>query len=334
MKCFRASPKSDQPLMGELPSNRVTPTFPFTETGVDYAGPFILKDRRGRGHKKFKGYVSLFICMATKAVHLELVSELSTQGFLCALKRFISRRGKPSVIFSDNGSNFVGAVNELKALGDYLRENSDSISEKFSCLDLKWKFIPKYSPHMGGIWEAGIKAMKYHLKRVISGALLTYEDFLTVLIQVEGMLNSRPLSPLSTDPNDLNPLTPAHFLLGRSLSYIPEIDLTNEKENRLDLYQQFDCIKQHIWKRWCLEYIAELQGRQKWKTNSSKIRVGEMVLIKDKTLAPYQWPLGRVMVLHPGSDNITRVVSIRTSRGVTRRAVTGVCPLPLGQQQQ
>ena len=326
--CFKANPRSVNPLMSDLPSPRVHLSFPFANTGVDYAGPFLLKDRRGRGCKTFKAYVSLFICLSTKAIHLELVSELSTAAFLSAFKRFIARRGMPETIYSDNGKNFVGASNELKALGQFLSDHQDEISASATYHGLSWKFIPSYSPHMGGIWEVGVKSMKAHLKRVIGNSVLTYEDFQTVLVQIEGILNSRPISPLSTDPTDLNPLTPAHFLLGRPSNAIPEADITQVKENALNIHQRLQAIRQHIWKRWSLEYVSELQQRQKWKRHSSQIKLGDLVLIKDKSSPPLSWPLGRVVALHPGSDGITRVVSIDTSKGITKRAVTNICPLP------
>jgi len=151
--------------MGDLPADRVQPSPPFQITGVDYGGPFFIKDRRGLGCKISKCYVSLFICFITKAVHLELVSDLSANAFILTLRRFASRRGMPSKIYSDNGTNFVGAHSELEELWKFLLNNHKELLACFTIERCDWSFIPAYSPHFGGLWEAGIKSTKYHLKK-------------------------------------------------------------------------------------------------------------------------------------------------------------------------
>nr|CAI5866960.1 unnamed protein product [Callosobruchus analis] len=171
IKCFRFKPKTISPIMGNLPQERLEPSRIFDIVGVDYAGPFLIKDKAGRGASVVKGYVALSVCFVSKAVHLELVTGLSKDAFILALRRFIARRGKPKLIFSDNGTNFID-----------------------------WKFIPPQSPHFGGLWEAGIKRMKHHLKRVVCNVKLTFENFYTLLTEVECLLNSRPISPLSSNP--------------------------------------------------------------------------------------------------------------------------------------
>jgi hypothetical protein len=178
------------------------------------AGAFIIKDRKGRGSKTSKCYLCLFICFVTKAVHLELVSDMTTEAFILALRRFASRRGIPQEINSDNGTNFQGAKSELEELGKFLRKNEDELVQAYAQEQCNWKFIPAYSPHMGGLWEAGVKATKYDFKRVMSSTILKFEQLYSLIVQIEGILNARPLSPLSQNPNDLTPLTPSHFLIG------------------------------------------------------------------------------------------------------------------------
>lgn len=318
--------------MGSLPNETTVIMPPFHSTGIDYAGPFLIKDRKGRGSKTSKCYISLFVCFSTKALHLELVTELTTECFLSALRRFIARRGKPLNLFSDNGTNFIGANNELQKLSQFLSFSAVEITNAVSDQGIVWHFIPPRSPHFGGLWEAGVKSVKYHLKRVISLTPLTYEDMYTVLIQIESILNSRPLTPLTTDPNDLDILTPAHFLIGRSFSTIPDPDVRDLSVSRLNRYQHLQQITRHFWAKWSKEYIGELQQRTKWKIGSEAIKVGVLVLLKDDNLPPARWLTGRIQDIHPGVDNITRVVTVKCSNGaIIKRAVTKVCILPMEQ---
>lgn len=162
--------------MGDLPAPRTEYVHPFHTTGVDYAGPIAIRDRMDRGSKTISCYISLFICFSTRAIHLEIVSDLTTQCFLAAFRRFVSRRGKPSHMYSDNGKTFVGASSELKDLGKFLLSNEDSVANSVASEGVMRHFIPAYSPHMGGLWEAGVKSCKHHLKRVMSHASLTFEQ--------------------------------------------------------------------------------------------------------------------------------------------------------------
>ncbi|XP_072379310.1 uncharacterized protein [Diabrotica undecimpunctata] len=327
--CFRFNAKNTNPIMGNLPKTRFDAGYPFKVCGVDYGGPFIIKNRYGRGSKTSKCYMALFVGFAVKAVHIELVSDLSTDTFLLALKRFISRRGKPQQIYSDNGTNFVGANHELQALSKFLISNQNKILELCSSENINWHFIPAHSPHFGGLWEAGIKSSKNHLKRVVGNNILTFEELSTVFAQIEAILNSRPLSPLSSDPNDENPLTPAHFLIGKPLIATPEPDITDLPTGRLSRFQLLEQMRQNFWRRWSKEYISELQQRVKWKKTQRTLSQGSMVLVKEDNINPLKWRLGRVLELHPGKDGICRVASIRTATGVIRRAFPKICPLPI-----
>lgn len=330
-RCFRFDPKTPKIIMADLPRSRFSMNFPFSISGTDYAGPFYIRNSYNRRAKLSKCYVCLFVCFSTRAIHLELVSDLTANAFIQALRRFVSRRGKPSLIYSDNGSNYIKASKELKELGKFLISNSSSLEARASKDDIEWRFIPPSSPHFGGIWEAGIKSTKHHLKRVISNARLTFEDFYTLLTQIEAVLNSRPLHPLSSDPNDLNPLTPAHFLIGRPATMIPDPDVTIVPVSRLSRYQMLQKLNQHFWSRWSKEYISELQQRQKWKQTFSSLEKGHLVLIKDDNLPPTQWKLGRITQIFPGKDNVCRVAEIKTADGFLKRSFAKICPLPIEQ---
>nr|CAH7762481.1 unnamed protein product [Callosobruchus chinensis] len=329
IKCARYNEQRIQPIMGDLPQSRVRPSLPFSTIGVDYAGPFIMKDKRVRGYKPLKCWVALFVCFVTRAVHLELVLSLSSADFLQAFNRFISRRGKPSVVYSDNGTNFIKANKELREMGEFLRNNSSTICEATANMSITWHFIPTNSPHFGGIWEAGVKSLKHHLKRVMGCHSLFFFDFQTLLIRIEAVLNSRPLSPMSASPDDLTPLTPSHFLIGKQAVSLPEPSVSSIPENCLSNYQLLLRLYEHFWLRWSREYISELQLRQRWKQNHGQLEKGQLVLVKDDNLPPTRWRLGRVEKLILGKDGIARVAYLRTSDGIICRALARLCPLPV-----
>lgn len=315
--------------MGDLPADRVSPSPPFAHTGVDFAGPFLLKSHKGRGSKTSKAYLCLFICFSSKAIHLELTTSLSTESFLMSLKRFVARRGKPLTMYSDNGKNFVGTITEIKEIVKFLTNSKDATTRFATKLGVTWKFIPSYSPHFGGLWESSVKSCKFHIKRVAGNTPLTFEEFDTLLAQVESILNSRPLSPLSSDPSDLSPLTPGHFIIGRSLTAMPEADLTSEPTNRLTRYQHLQQMNQHFWRRWSQEYLGELQRRTKWQRHRSDLKLNSLVLLRNDNLPPLKWRLGRVTATFPGKDGIVRVAEVKTSTGTFRRSFANLCPLPI-----
>ncbi|XP_063994282.1 uncharacterized protein LOC135171584 [Diachasmimorpha longicaudata] len=329
--CCRANPPITNYVMGNLPKGRVSQTIrPFVNVGVDFCGPFLIKERKHRNRNTTKVYVAVFICLSVKAVHLELVSDLTTTGFLAALDRFMARRGKPSTIESDNGTNFTGANNELKNIIKDVQhpEQEAIISRRLNDQGIQWKFTPPLSPHFGGIWEAAVKSFKHHLIRVTKNSLFTFEELNTFIIKIEGILNSRPISPMSTDPNDIQALSPGHFLIGTPLTSIPERDLKQDKINTLSRWELIQKMKQDFWTRWNKEYLNELNIRRKWTTGSHDIKRDSIVLLKDDNTPPMKWKLGRVIDLHPGVDNIIRVVTVKTATGILKRNVKRLAPLP------
>jgi len=189
--------------------------------------------------------------------------------------------------------------------------------------------IPPASPHFGGLWEAGVKSTKNHLRRVIGNDVLTYEEMNTILIQIEACLNSRPLCPLNTDPNDLSVLTPGHFLIGEPLATIADENWNDVPVNRMSRWQLVQSKSQHFWRRWSSEYLSRLQQRPKWLGESPEVKVGELVLLKDENLPPLKWKLARIKEVFPGSDGHVRVASIITSAGVFKRPIAKLCRLPM-----
>ncbi|CAG9132562.1 unnamed protein product [Plutella xylostella] len=328
IKCCRFSGRTIQPIMGNLPKERITAHFPFTNTAVDYAGSILIANRKGRGCTLIKSYICIFVCLSVRAVHLELVTELTKEAFIAALNRFIARRGRPVNIFSDNGTAFVGGCNEL---GRFLKAYSNEFGSYSSDLSINFKFSPAYSPHFNGLVEGSVKSVKHHLKRVLS-AHLTFEEMYTTLTQIEAILNSRPLTPLSSDPSDLVPLTPAHFILGRTLTMLPYPINTEPSTSYLPRHKRVEQMKLHFWNRYYKEYITELQTRQKWRKDGEQLQNGDMVLVKDDRLPPNKWLLGRITNVYPGTDGIARVADILTTSGTIRRAFNRLCLLPMLEQ--
>lgn len=275
-----------------------------------------------------KGYICIFVCLATKAVHIELVTDLTTDGFLSMLKRFVARRGFCSFIYSDNATNFVGCNNELISIQKLIE--SGHIQGYMTHYNIKWQFMPAKSPHFGGLHEAAVKSCKHHLKRILKNIHLNYEEFYTLITQIEAILNSRPLVPMSSDPCDLTAITPAHFLIGHELTVIPEHNLICEKVNYVKRYRHLQFMGQQFWARWRIEYLHHLQLRSKWQFDKSpECHVGSLVMVKEDSVPPMRWPLGRIVEVHPGKDGAVRVVSVKMKGGVTKRAVAKVALLPI-----
>lgn len=257
-----------------------------------------------------------------------LVSDYTSDGFLAALRRFVSRRGLPSNLYSDNGTNFQGSDKILEQTFYGLSKN-EKISHFITHDNIKWNFIPPAVPHFDGLWEAGVKSVKYHMERMIGTHTFTTEELTTLLCQIEACVNSRPIGPLSNDADDLNYLTPGHFLIGGSIIAIPEEVELNLKKNRLKRWQIVQRITEQFWKRWSVEYQHTLQQRHKWHEKKENLKIGDLVLIRDSSVPKSKWRMGRVLECHIGKDNLVRVVTLKTQIGNCKRSITQLCKLPV-----
>ncbi|XP_038106731.1 uncharacterized protein LOC119766322 [Culex quinquefasciatus] len=308
--CFRCRPPVPQQQMAPLPAVRTTPTRVFANSGLDYCGPFLVRPLYGRG-ANVKMYVAVFVCLSVKAVHLEVVPDLTTTACINGIKRFVGRRGRLIELRCDNATAFVGADRELKELRKRYLEQFRTAEWENYCLDsgITFRFIPPRSPHFGGLWEAGVKSFKHHFRRIFGGRSCTVDELTTAVVHIESILNSRPLTPLTDHPDDLAILTPGHFLIGEPMFSIPEPDYTSAPLNRITRLQETRRSVQDFWKVWSRDYISQLHQRSKWRTAT-------------KNVQEEPWCC---------SNGLVRVVLVRTAHGEYKRAVTEVRVLPIDQ---
>jgi len=321
IRCTRARPRIVEPIMAPLPRKRVQCARPFSVTGVDFAGPLIIRSgiRRVVG---IKAWIAVFVCFVTRAIHLEIVEDLTSKSFIASLRRFMSRRGRCTTIYSDNGTNFVGAEKELKS---YIVNAGPAMAQE----GIEWRFNPPAAPHFGGLWESAVKSAKHHLSRMMGEAKLTLSELNTLLCQIEACLNSRPITPMSSEPSDAEALTPAHFLIGGAMTLPPEPDLSNENIGHLRRWKYVQLLMQTFWRRWQLEYLPQFQVRGKWVTKTAPLQIDNIVIIKDEGMPPTRWKLGRIIKVHPGSDGVIRVATVRTANGSEmKRPTVKLCVLP------
>ncbi|XP_047543172.1 uncharacterized protein LOC125075518 [Vanessa atalanta] len=323
---YNAIPRTQ--LMGDLPKERVTRSRPFLHSGVDFAGPINVLMSKGRGAKTTKAYIAIFVCLSTKAIHLELAGDLTSETFIGAFKRFVSRRGKCTHLWSDQGRNFVGANKDLLTAWQEANLQFNKLAESLALDGTQWHFIPAYSPNFGGLWEAGVKSIKYHMKRILT-TYLTFEEMTTVLCQIEAVLNSRPISTIDDDIDNIRPLTPGNFLIGEAPIVVPGPSLENAKIHSLTRWQHTQKLVGDFWRRWQNEYLARLQQRPKWLKEKKDFENGDIVLIKTDGLSPGKWSLGRIVNKHPGADNLTRVYSVKSGDNITKRSITQLCAMPI-----
>ncbi|XP_066946103.1 uncharacterized protein [Macrobrachium rosenbergii] len=265
--------------MSDLPQDRLEPAPPFTFTGVDFFGPFIIKE----GRKELKRYGVIFTCLVSRSIHLEAANSLETDSFIHCLQRFIARRGTVQEIRCDNGTNFIGTRNELnKAWSDL---NQNKIQNKLLYMNIDWKLNPPMASHMGSVWERQIRTIRKVLSALFydHGTCLDDESFRTLLCEVEYIVNSRPITTCSDDPDDMEPLSLSQLLHMKSPKRLipgpsqPEYVYSRKRWCRVQYLSDL------FWSRWKREYIVSLQQRPKWNKQQRNTREGDIVLLKDET---------------------------------------------------
>lgn len=316
--CKNARVNPQPPMMAELPESRLESfTQPFTNTGLDYFGPLEVVV----GRKVEKRWCALFTCLTVRAIHLELVNSLTTSSCIMAIRNFIARRGQPSRIFSDNATTFHGANNEL--VREFKNVSEDQIHENFSSIN--WNFIPPASPHMGGSWERMVRSVKNNLMKALPERRYSEEVLRTTLIEIENIINARPLTYVSTESEE-EALTPNHFLVGSSNGLkepgsFTEADLCLRNNWRIS-----QMIANKFWNRWVGEYLQSISSRSKWLTPSVSLEKDDVVIICDENKRN-SWKKGVVDEAIRGADGAVRMVKVRTSSGVYTRPATKVAKL-------
>ena len=309
--CQRLDAKASQEPIAPLMEKRLKQSFPFENTGLDFAGPIFCKDFPG-----CKFYILLFTCAVIRAIHLELVNSMNLQDFLCAFRRFVARRGLPTTVFSDNFKTFKKAATDLPKL--------------YGPDGPKWRFSVPRSPWWGGIWEAMVKVVKSSLKKSVGTRALDKNELHTTLIEIEACVNSRPLTFVGDDLSSGQPLTPSHLLLGRGSflknngsSEILSTDQTvrshaQEAASRADVF----------WQRWQDEYLKQLP-LPSFRGTRGAVKVGSIVLIREDNCPRLRWPLGIIDEMKTGRDGICRTVKVRTLSGTLLRSVQRIHVLEL-----
>ena len=326
-ECRKRKAKPATQIMAPLPNTRLKmPLKAFSHVGIDFGGPFLTV--QGRGRSRQKRYLCLFTCMATRAVHLEVAFGLDTDSFLIAFYRMASRRGLPQEVTSDNGTNFIGASRELKELVAQL--DKQMIDQSTANKGVKWHVNPPLAPHFGGVHEVMIRAAKRAIYAILSEAEVKDEELITAVTGAEGLINSRPLTYQSANPADNVPLTPNHFHHGQLGGEFAPQSVDSTGFNLKKRWRRIQELVRNFWQRWMQEWISGLSPRKKWWKPQRDLRVGDVVLVASSDTPRGHWPLGRVTAVHKGDDGHVRVVKLQVGQNEMLRPITKVCPLEFG----
>ncbi|MFO0090064.1 MAG: hypothetical protein ACK518_04610 [bacterium] len=327
MECKQQRAKPEGQLMADLHRSRLAEGEPpFARTAVDYFGPMEVGYARNR---KMKMWGALFTCLTTRAVYLDLSPTLNSTDFLLILRRFIALYGRPKRLHSDNGTNFVGAERILREAVLQLHEDS-ALKLFLQSHRIEWTFQPARTPHFGGAHESLVKSTKKALYFALDQEEKSFhfvtEDLLrTLLYEVAGLLNSRPLTCSGVDPDDLRPLTPNDFLNRPSALVSPVLEVAEASPQ--DRYRQLKRTTALFWSHWRGSYLQSIAVHPKWNITRRNLEVGDVVMEKDGGFGKGRWSVGRVIKVYPGADNLVRDVDIELENGVFNRGIHQLCLL-------
>ena len=316
------------PSNAPLPNFRVNADFAFSNIGVDFAGPIYVRNIFGSDKTMYKSYIALYTCAVTRAIHLELCPDLSAPAFVRSLKRFQGRRGIPSLTVSDNGKTFKD-----KKVQRYALENN-----------ITWKFNVPRASFWGGFFEVMVKLVKRCLKKIVANAHLTFEELETILIEIESVVNSRPLTFVNSD-FDEEPITPSSLVIGRRLLTLPRIEnyleIDDSKTSLTQRQLYLKTLLKHFWSRWSREYLLNLREfhKNKAKNPLRVIKNGDIVVILNDKVKRQNWKLGKIVNVYRGSDQIIRAADVRTvdQSGkpiVLKRSIVHLFPLEVNEESK
>ena len=316
--CKRHRSKPMHQKMAELPEFRVRPQSPpFATTLVDYLGPVAVKVSR---NTSTKGYCAVFSCSVTRAIHLTCVPDLSTEAFLQALERFISIRGAPNLLISDNATCFRGADNTMNDLN--LKLDQAKVKEHSQLYKMDWKFGPPGGPHHQGAVERMVQEVKKAMKHLVKADRLTFAEWETVFCLISGLINSRPLTAMSSSPLDEPPLTPNHFLIGRGDLSSPDVPCEEYVGNPRKRRELCNSMVDGFWKRW-MQCIHKLSPRKKWVKSTENLAKSDIVLVVGEDKKRGSWKMAEVVDIFSGEDDFVRVVDVRFADGhIARKPIT------------
>ncbi|XP_075160331.1 uncharacterized protein LOC142233319 [Haematobia irritans] len=330
-KCQMCKVKKAQPAcpqMAKLPRARLSAyVAPFTYTGLDFFGPIMVTVNRHRE----KRYGALFTCLTLRAVHIEIVHSLNTSSCILAVRDFIARRGTPREIFSDNGTNFVGADRELREAIKHV--NTNVLVCHFTTATTEWNFNPPSAPHMGGVWERMVRSVKTVLYKIMPTRSPDDETLKGMMAEIENIINSRPLTYVPIDNENQEALTPNHLLLGSSNGMKPLAELDDSGHVLKSSWLVTQQFAQRFWKRWTAEYMPTLTCRSKWFEKTSPLKVGDLVIVVDPANPRNVWPRGKVVSTKVAADGQVRSAKIMTSCGILERPVAKLAVLDVAQQE-
>ena len=311
--CRKVQGSRMQQKMADLPPERVQAGGkPFLNTGLDCFGPFIVK--KGRRHEKRYGVI--FTCMAVRAIHLEIVYDLTTDSMLNAIRRFLARRGRVEKFISDNGTNFTGSRKEI-----FMALHDKSVRRGGTEWGIDWHLNPPTASNYGGAWERLIRTVRRVLESTMGKQILTDDTLATLLCEAEMAVNSRPLSIITSDPGDWKILTPNKLL---TLHEGPGTwtETSNVGSNSKRRWRQVQCIADQFWRRWVIEYRSSLQERRKWCEAKRNVCPGDIVLVVDENEVRCHWSMGVVAEVYHGSDGLVRTVTVRAGKKIYKRPVS------------
>ncbi|XP_036340648.1 uncharacterized protein LOC118750014 [Rhagoletis pomonella] len=311
------------PQMAPLPAARLA-SFerPFSYVGIDYFGPMLV----AVGRHREKRWGVIFTCLTVRAIHVEIAYSLDTSSCVLCLRNFISRRGVPREIYTDNGTNFKATNNILRIEANQV--DYATIQTKFD--NIKWNFNPPAAPHMGGAWERLIRSIKTVLNGMHPEHNFNDETLRSALLEVEFMINSRPLTFVTIDGCDDEALTPNHILMGSSSGYKP-IGTSGDLRQR---YRQTQLYVDRFWQRWVQEYRPILTRRSKWFEKQPPLKVGDVVVIVDESMARNCWPKGIIVDVVTAKDGQVRRATVKTACGILDRPAIKLAVLDVGNPQK